>query len=57
MLGAHGAGRFVGVDEMTAATVRPRRRVEPLAANVARHGQIPPKSLAIHPALKGAPRD
>ncbi|TNC62894.1 FGGY-family carbohydrate kinase [Rubellimicrobium roseum] len=54
VLAAHGAGRFGSIDEGIGAMVRPGRRVEPIAANVARYAEIYPRYLALYPRLKEA---
>ena len=52
VLAAHGAGHFASIDEGIAAMVRPGRRIEPIAANVARYEAIYRRYVALYPALK-----
>lgn len=52
ILAAVGAGRFVSIEEGIAAMVKPGRRIEPIAANVARYDEIYARYRALYPALK-----
>jgi ribulokinase len=52
ILAAVGAGRFASIEEGIAAMVRPGRRVEPIAANVARYDEIYARYAALYSALK-----
>lgn len=52
ILAAVGAGRFATIDEGIAAMVRPGRRIEPNAANVARYEEIYARYSALYGALR-----
>jgi len=52
VLAAHGAGQYGSIDEGIAAMVRPGRRIEPVAANVAQYDEIYRRYRALYPALK-----
>jgi ribulokinase len=52
ILAAVGAGRFATIEEGIAAMVRPGRRIEPIAANVARYQEIYARYAALYAALK-----
>ena len=52
VLAAHGAGHFTSIDEGIAAMVRPGRRVEPIAANVACYNEIYGRYRALYPAMR-----
>jgi FGGY-family pentulose kinase len=52
ILAAVGAGRFASIEEGIAAMVRPGRRVEPIAANVARYEEIYARYAKLYEALK-----
>jgi len=52
ILAAHGAGFFDSIDDGIAAMVRPGRRIEPDAANVARYDEIYGRYVKLYPALK-----
>ena len=52
VLAAHGAGHYASIDEGIAAMVRPGRRIEPIAANVARYDDIYRRYVELYPALK-----
>jgi FGGY-family pentulose kinase len=52
ILAAVGAGRFASIEDGIAAMVRPGRRIEPIAANVARYQEIYGRYAALYGALK-----
>lgn len=52
VLAAHGSGHFGSIDDGIAAMVRPGRRIEPIAANVARYETIYQRYVELYPALK-----
>ncbi|MCA7120571.1 MAG: hypothetical protein LGL72_14510 [Acidibrevibacterium sp.] len=52
ILAAVGAGHFTAIDEAIAAMVRPGRRIEPIAANVARYEELYARYSALYAALK-----
>ena len=52
ILSAVGAGRFASIEDGIAAMVRPGRRIEPIAANVARYQEIYARYAALYEALK-----
>ena len=52
ILAAVGAGRFTTIEDGIAAMVRPGRRIEPIAANVALYDEIYARYAALYPALK-----
>ncbi len=52
VLAAHGAGHFASIDEGIAAMVRPGRRIEPIAANVALYDRLYRQYTELYPALK-----
>ena len=52
VLAAYGAGHFASIDDSIAAMVRPGRRVEPIAANVARYDAIYQRYRALYPAMR-----
>ncbi len=53
VLAGVGAGLFADIDAGIAAMVRPGRRIEPRADNVAAYGEIYARYRALYPALKG----
>ncbi len=52
VLAAHGAGHYPTIDDGIAGMVRPGRRVEPVAANVARYEVLYRRHAALYPALR-----
>jgi len=52
VLAAHGAGHFASIDEGIAAMVKPGRRIEPRAREMALYDEIYQQYLALYPALK-----
>ena len=53
ILAAYGAGHVDSIDDGIAAMVRPGRRFEPIAANVALYDELLVRYQALYPALKG----
>lgn len=52
VLAAHGAGHFATIDDGIAAMVRPGKRIEPRAREMALYDDIYQQYLALYPALK-----
>jgi FGGY-family pentulose kinase len=52
VLAAHGAGHFANIDDGIAAMVRPGKRIEPRAREMALYADIYRQYLALYPALK-----
>jgi ribulose kinase len=52
VLAAHGAGHFASIDDGIAAMVRPGKRIEPRAREMALYDDIYRQYLALYPALK-----
>lgn len=52
VLAAHGAGHFATIDDGIAAMVRPGKRIEPRAREMALYADIYQQYLALYPALK-----